>query len=103
MREAVADTDGDGVPDNADNCTQVANAGQVDSNGDGFGNRCDADLTNDCAVNFLDLATMKSVFFTTDADADLSGDGQVNFVDLGIMKSLFFGPPGPSGVTEDCS
>lgn len=37
-----ADADGDGVPDDNDNCPQVANASQVDSDGDGVGDACDA-------------------------------------------------------------
>lgn len=85
-----------------DNCQLVQNANQLDTNGDGFGNVCDADLSNDCAVNFVDLGMMKSVFFTADADADLNGDGTVNFIDLGIMNSGFFQAPGPSGVLNEC-
>lgn len=34
------DTDGDGVTDDADNCPQVANPYQADSNGDGAGDAC---------------------------------------------------------------
>ncbi|MEM9058406.1 MAG: peptidoglycan DD-metalloendopeptidase family protein, partial [Pseudomonadota bacterium] len=97
-RAGLADADTDGVPDFADNCTGVANADQRDTDADGYGNACDADLNNDGAVNFIDLATMKSVFFTTDPDADLNGDGLVNFIDLGAMKAAFFGTPGPSGM-----
>lgn len=36
-----SDADGDGVPDELDNCPQVANAGQVDSDGDTIGDACD--------------------------------------------------------------
>ncbi len=100
------DTDGDGVVDVADNCSDITNADQRDSNGDGFGNLCDGDLTNDGATNFADLAEMKTVFFCVSAepacaDADLDGDGTVNFIDLGIMKSLFFQPPGPASAEID--
>ena len=35
------DSDGDGVPDDADNCPAVPNPGQADSDGDGFGDDCD--------------------------------------------------------------
>ena len=76
----------------------MPNADQRDTNGDGFGNICDPDLDNDGITNFIDLGTMRSVFFSADPDADFNGDGVVNFVDLGIMRSLFFQPPGPSGV-----
>ncbi|MEM6638261.1 MAG: hypothetical protein AAF610_00020 [Pseudomonadota bacterium] len=98
----VADSDGDGVADDQDNCTDVPNAAQRDTNGDGYGNLCDADLNNDCVTNILDLGLFRTVFFTTDGDADFNGDGTVNFVDLGILRTLFFQAPGPSGVTSVC-
>jgi len=40
------DSDGDGVPDNIDNCIGVANTNQADTDNDGFGNVCD-DFPND--------------------------------------------------------
>nr|WP_304440680.1 dockerin type I domain-containing protein [Thiohalobacter thiocyanaticus] len=75
-----------------------ANAPQRDTDGDGYGNRCDADFNNDGAVNFSDLAYLKSAFFSTDPHADLNGDGAVNFADLAILKSFFFSTPGPSAL-----
>ncbi|MEL7447810.1 MAG: SBBP repeat-containing protein [Pseudomonadota bacterium] len=101
-----SDGDGDGVADEADNCTQVSNPDQCDTNGDGFGNLCDPDLDNDNAVNFADLGLLKQVFFTEPSsanwnpDADMNGDDVINFADLGIMRSFFFGPPGPSGTAD---
>ena len=96
------DEDEDGVFDSLDNCQTIANADQRDSNGDGFGNACDADLTNDCIVNVSDLGALRLLFFTSNPDADLNGDGVVNVIDLGIMRTLFFAPPGPSGLPNDC-
>lgn len=98
---AAADADGDGVPDASDNCTLVSNADQRDTNADGYGNACDADLDDSGVVNFADLGLMRSVFFMPgDLDADLDGNGSVNFADLGILKAGFFRPPGPSGVVR---
>lgn len=39
--QAAVDSDGDGVVDETDNCTAVANADQGDADGDGIGDACD--------------------------------------------------------------
>lgn len=95
------DTDGDGTDDALDNCTLTANPDQRDSNGDGFGNACDADINDDGTVNSLDLGLFKRVFSTVSSDADINGDGRVNSQDLGLFKRMFLKPPGPSNVTPD--
>ncbi|MFK8016361.1 MAG: dockerin type I domain-containing protein [Gammaproteobacteria bacterium] len=97
---ATIDTDGDGVLDYFDNCSEVANPGQLDTNGDGFGNICDADLNNDDIVNFIDLTLFNNAFLTTDPDADFNGDGFVNFLDLALFQTQFLMPPGPGAVEE---
>ncbi len=99
---AVApDSDGDGVPDDTDNCTFVPNGDQFDADGDGFGNLCDPDLNGDCIVNALDLGLLRVAFFSADPVADFNGDGVVNSVDLGLMRVLFFQAPGPNS-TGSC-
>ena len=51
--------------DSADNCTDVANPGQEDTDGDGHGNICDGDFDNTCGpVDFIDLSAFKVFFFT---------------------------------------
>lgn len=106
------DTDKDGIPDQADNCTLVPNAEQLDSDSDNLGNACDPDIDpaiNDCLVNFGDLGALKAAFFSFqdsgnwNADADFNGDGQVNCFDLGTMRASFFSPPGPSGLPNLCN
>lgn len=102
------DEDGDGVSNSQDNCSFAANPDQLDTNADGFGNRCDPDLNGDCVVNAVDLGLFRSVFFCSDSgqecrDADLNGDGVVNPQDLGIFRSLFFERPGPSGSAGPCT
>ncbi|MEO1575587.1 MAG: alpha/beta hydrolase-fold protein, partial [Pseudomonadota bacterium] len=92
------DADADGIPDLADNCTLRANADQRDSNGDGFGNACDADFNDDGVVNVIDLGVLRQRFFSGDLDADLNGDGVVNIIDLGRLREVFFTAPGPSAI-----
>jgi hypothetical protein len=94
---SLQDADGDGVPDDSDNCTLAPNADQRDTDGDQYGNICDPDFNNNGVVNGGDLAYLKQKFFSSDPDADMNGDGIVNSVDLGLFKSFFFKSPGPSG------
>ena len=106
------DADEDGILDFEDNCVFFFNPGQEDSNLDGFGNACDADLTGDCTVNFADLALLKAAFLSEpgdpnwNPDADFNSDAMVNFGDVARMKQTFFNGdqpgPGPSGVPNDC-
>lgn len=94
------DSDGDGIPDDLDNCILVPNPDQRDSDGDGYGNACDGDLDNNGFVNFADLAILQARFGTRDADADLDGNGVVNFADLARFRELFGRRPGPSGLVR---
>ncbi|MEO1574514.1 MAG: hypothetical protein AAFU65_06090, partial [Pseudomonadota bacterium] len=93
------DFDGDGAFNTQDNCLETPNADQVDADGDGYGNLCDADFNNDCVVNVVDLGLMREAFFSSNANIDLNSDGVVNVVDLGLLRQLFFQAPGPSGLT----
>ncbi len=90
------DTDGDGIPDSQDNCILVPNKDQLDSDGDGYGNACDADLNNDGFVNSLDLALMRGMFGKRGVAGDLNGDGIVNSLDIKLFANLFGKAPGPS-------
>ncbi len=95
--DSVPDTDNDGIPDSSDNCTLIANPDQRDTDQDGFGNICDADLDNNGSVSFADLNIFRSYFGSQNLDADFDGNGSVSFADLNIFRQLFGLPPGPSG------
>jgi hypothetical protein len=100
---ACPDADGDSFCDLGDNCLVLANASQTDSNGDGFGNRCDPDLDNSGAVGNADLGLLKQSFglvlgqpgYNPDADLDEPPNNAVGNSDLGILKQFFGLPPGP--------
>ena len=104
---AADDRDGDGVPDAEDNCRDLPNADQRDTDGDGYGNRCDPDFDNDGVVRRFgsgsspsDLARIEQSKLTKlyVPNFDLDGDGEVDDED-GAAAALFCDlPPGPSGV-----
>jgi len=96
------DTDGDGVADTSDNCTTKANPDQRDSNGDGFGNRCDGDLNGDKLTNKSDFDLLKpQLGKTTYPDGDFDGSGKVDQGDFTIFNQELFGKaPGPSALAQ---
>jgi len=49
-----ADSDGDGIGDQDDNCPNKRNAAQADKDGDGIGNKCDPDIDGDLVLNITD-------------------------------------------------
>jgi len=101
--QLLRDSDSDGAYDAQDNCINVANSRQVDSDNDGFGNICDGDLDNNGSTNafdtplFRDQAGQPSLPPTYNA-ADLNANGYVNSFDTPIFRSLLGLPPGPSGL-----
>jgi len=91
-----ADSDGDGYIDTSDNCVLRYNPDQLDADGDGYGNRCDADLNNNGIVDSGDYSIWSAAFGTDDPVADLNGDGSVDGADYTIWADTFGKAPGPS-------
>lgn len=96
----AADSDSDSVEDSIDNCIQTANTDQRDTNNDGIGNACDADLNNDSIVDEQDIRIFRSVYLTDDPDADFNGDGTVNILDFNVIREQNTGKPGPSAIMQ---
>lgn len=79
---AVADADGDGVDDAADNCPLVSNADQANFDGDSEGDACDEDDDNDGVADVADTCPLDS---SLGLDAD--GDGCLDTFD-GLLRII---------------
>ena len=99
------DADSDTVCDVDDNCLTHPNVSQTDSNTDGYGNRCDPDMTNSLAVGNGDKGLFLQSFgfafpapgYNPDADFDEPPNNAAGNGDKGILLQFFGLPPGPSG------
>jgi hypothetical protein len=91
------DTDGDGILDDRDNCQTFINPTQIDTDGDGYGNRCDGDLDNDGQTNAFDTVLFRAQM-GVGGSADINGDGYVNAFDTPLFRALLGQPPGPSAL-----
>lgn len=71
---SIPDNDNDNVLDNTDNCLMLSNADQINTDGDLFGNACDADDDND-GLSDIDEATLGTNPLLADTDSDGLNDG----------------------------
>ncbi len=123
-----ADSDGDGVLDNVDNCILAYNPSQLDVDGDGYGNRCDPDFNNDCVVYDEDIDMIIERYvsscdeYTCGAGDSCWGDystcategmwdplyelsypdGSIDMGDIVVVTWNYGGIPGPSALNITC-
>ena len=100
---AVADQDGDGVPDSTDNCPTVSNAAQTDANANGVGDACESAPSVLLSPVTSTVTAGTSITFTahgTDSDngpANLQFEWRVNGI---IERPFLIGAGGMSSFTR---
>ncbi len=103
-----ADFDGDGVEDHLDNCSDVVNVDQDDSDGDFCGNLCDADYDDDGRVGFPDFGEWMWACTSFPGGGGreemchfepIAGCIPCSFPNFGFVIGSFGSVPGPSGTT----
>jgi hypothetical protein len=99
------DTDLDGVLDSSDNCSDVANPAQDDTDGDFCGNVCDTDYNQSGTITFADFGQFTANYASTGHALQqhvepISPARIVGFADFGRFTASYAGPPpGPSRTT----
>jgi hypothetical protein len=98
----MPDFDGDGIPDSSDNCTEVENAGQLDTDEDNYGNACDCDFDQSGFCNIADFSIFRvdySSTYDSGVGTDMDGSGRVGIDDFSLFREGFWATvPGPSGL-----
>gem|GEM_PF-786305 len=82
VTQLPGDTDNDGLANSADNCPTVANADQLDSDADGAGDVCDADIDGDGMSNDYETANGLNPLSAADALGDRDADGFSNLAEF---------------------
>jgi len=98
----VFDSDGDGIVDSSDNCIDVQNSGQLDTDGDDYGNACDCDFDQSLTCGIADFNIFLPDFqaaVDSGVGCDMDRNGTVGIDDFNLFLPGFVaGVPGPSGL-----
>jgi len=103
--DEAEDAENDGIADRFDNCLEVANPSQLDTDRDGYGNACDADYNDDGMVGGPDWVVFARAFGATsgslrfDPEIDADGDGVIGSAEFRLAAGSLGRPPGPSGLS----
>jgi len=87
----LPDSDGDGVPDCADDCRDYANADQADADRDGFGDACDLDMDQDGTVSAAERQLVRDcagVDLENPASIQVAGEGEDTEVPRSTLDAL---------------
>jgi len=106
-----ADTDADGVENAFDNCTNVKNPTQVDTDHDGCGQFCDFDWNNNGVVSVGEVTLAAGQFNSPACGAppgppfnncvcDFNQNGVCAVGEVTAIAATFNKKPGPSGITN---
>ena len=98
----TTDTDGDTVPDVIDTCSALSNAGDCDSDQDGYGNACDFDMDQNGLQAGGDIPAIITLINNQDPAGDHDCNGVIGGGDLTSLLTpggLDGTPPGPSGLS----
>lgn len=99
------DVDADGVINEEDNCVNVSNERQMDTDGDGYGNMCDCDFNQSGACDGSDYLLLGSAFNKVEghedynSNVDMNSSGAIDGSDFLMFGSMFNKNPGPSGLS----
>lgn len=108
-QSGIPDTDGDGFKDPSDNCTDISNADQLNTDGDPWGDACDDDDDNDGYTDDNDAFPVdSSEWVDTDgdqignnADEDDDGDGILDYADaLPLTNNVAYADVDADGIVD---
>lgn len=97
--ESEADSDNDGIVDITDNCPDIVNEDQQDTDGDGFGDACDPDDDNDGMPDTYELRVGLNPLIA-DADDDADGDGLSNLEEFEFGTDPFNADTDDDGIND---
>ena len=107
--DGISDSDGDGIPDDNDNCPEVYNPDQEDTDDDGIGDACDAcpndpdnDIDGDGVCGDVDNCPYIYNSGQEDADSDGIGDACDNCPDVSNPDQVDSDSDGIGDVCDAC-